>query len=49
MKAGARATAFLAAVVFAALLMGSARPGASAPSTSVTLRVMSFNIFYGGD
>jgi endonuclease/exonuclease/phosphatase family metal-dependent hydrolase len=49
-KAKVRAAGFLAAaLVAAAMLLGSAESGQSAASPSMTLRVMSFNIFYGGD
>ena len=39
----------LAILVATTLLLIGAPTGASAPTDSITLRVMSFNIFYGGD
>jgi hypothetical protein len=44
-----RPRAFVIAILTALLLTLSAGSGASAQTGSVTLRVMSFNIFYGGD
>jgi hypothetical protein len=41
--------AWLAVLFAATLLLVGAPTGASAPADSITLRVMSFNIFYGGD
>jgi hypothetical protein len=40
---------WLAVLVAATLLLIGAPAGAGAPTSSITLRVMSFNIFYGGD
>jgi endonuclease/exonuclease/phosphatase family metal-dependent hydrolase len=41
--------AFLAVLVATTLLLIGAPAGTSAPAGSIALRVMSFNIFYGGD
>jgi ABC-type glycerol-3-phosphate transport system substrate-binding protein len=44
-----RPRAFVIAVVAALLVALPASSGTTAASDAVTLRVMSFNIFYGGD
>jgi endonuclease/exonuclease/phosphatase family metal-dependent hydrolase len=44
-----RVGAVLAVVALAASLSAATPAGKSAPTSSITLKVMSFNIFYGGD
>ena len=44
-----RATGLVATAIAAALLFGVSQRGETASSPIVTLKVMSFNIFYGGD
>jgi endonuclease/exonuclease/phosphatase family metal-dependent hydrolase len=49
-KSKARALGFATgAIAAAAVLLGAPQSATTAPAPGVTLRVMSFNIFYGGD
>jgi Endonuclease/Exonuclease/phosphatase family len=44
-----RSLGVIAVLLTATILLGTASRGPAAPQPSITLRVMSFNIFYGGD